>query len=468
MKAARQYRNLSVVLAILISSSLTAAPASTRLLLSRGEAAPAIEYKGVIEITVNPGFDDARVTITVDGQKIAEGMQSPYKVVVDFGPTAVEHRIGVIATASNKRRVQWHETVNRGHLPLSVKIRPVDINNHLFEVTVTAPPDDPVNAVELWDAGKLIASTSDAPYRFTVPSEVLASGFVQVTARTKSGEEAADFWTTAGDVHVESIQVRTVPIFVSVVDGDGVTRDDVDRSLFRVLDNGSEAKIIEFGKAFDQQISIALLLDSSASMTYSMERATKAAEEFATHTLKKGDRCSVYAVQDVPRRKQALTDDSTLVAKALQGITAQGRTSLYDAVESAIRELRDEKNRRAIVVLTDGDDTSSIASYEEVKKISTEAGIPTYFIAYDTGNDTSVRDVEYLKNLAAETGGFVATATEKNLLAKYHEIEKDLRAQFAIRYQITDYGKKNEWRRVRVVLASPKLTARTIRGYFAP
>src|SRR5207247_10688315 len=116
----------------------------------------------------------------------------PYKVVVDFGPTAGAHRIGVIATASNKRRVQWHETVNRGHLPLSVKIRPVDINNHLFEATVTAPPDDPVNAVELWDAGKLIASTSDAPYRFTVPSEVLASGFVQVTARTKSGEEAAD------------------------------------------------------------------------------------------------------------------------------------------------------------------------------------------------------------------------------------------------------------------------------------
>lgn len=468
MKAARQYHKQSVVLAILISSSLTAAHASTRLLLSRGERPPSVEYKGVIEITVSPSFDDARVSITVDGQKIAEAMQSPYKVIVDFGSTAIEHRIGVTAMGANKRRVQWHETVNRGHLPLSVKVRPIDLNNHLFEATTTAPTDDPVTSVELWDSGKLVASATEPPYRFTVPAEVLAGGFVQVTARAKSGEEAADFWSSAGDIHVESIQVRTVPIFVSVVDGDGVTRDDVDRSLFRILDNGSEAKIIEFGKAFDQVISIALLLDSSASMTYSMERASKAAQEFVQHTLKKGDRCSVYAVQDVPRRKQALTDDSSLVAKALQGINAQGRTAIYDAVESAIRELRDEKARRALIVLTDGDDTSSIASYEEVKKIATEAGIPIYFIAYDTGTDTSLRDLEYLKNLAAETGGFVATATEKNLVAKYHEIEKDLRAQFAIRYQITDYAKPNEWRRVRVVLASPKLTARTIRGYFAP
>jgi VWFA-related protein len=468
MKAAGQYHKLSAA-AILVSSLLAAtANGSTQLLLSRGEQSPSAEYKGVIELTVNPGFEDARVSIAVDGQRIADSLQSPYKMVVDFGATAIEHKISVTAVGTGKRRVQWQETVNRGHLPLSVKVKPVDLVAHLFEATTTAPVEDPVAVVELWDSGRLVASATDVPYRFTVPAEIMASGFVQVTARSKSGEEAADFWSTAGDVHVEEIQVRTVPLFVSVVDGNGVTLDDVDRSLFRIIDNGSEAKIIEFGKAFDQPISIALLLDASASMTYTMDRATKAAQSFAQNTLKKGDRCSVYAVQDVPRRKQSLTDDSALVAKALNGISAAGRTALYDAVGSAIRELKDEKSRRAIVVLTDGGDTSSIDSYDEVKKIATSAGIPLYFIAYDTGNDTESRDLDYLRNLAAETGGFVATATENNLQAKYHEIEKDLRAQFAIRYQITDFAKPNEWRRVRVLLGSPKLTARTIRGYFAP
>lgn len=468
MKAARQYRKLSVAAAILVSSIAATVHGNTQLVLSRGEQIPSAEYKGVIELTVNPGFDDARVSISVDGQRIADSLLAPYRVTVDFGAAPMEHKINITASGANKRRVQWIETVNRGHLPLSVKVKPVDLLNHLFEATTTAPQDDPVVAVELWSAGQRVAAVSEPPYRFIVPAEVMASGFVQVTARSKGGEEAADFWSNAGDVHVESIQVRTVPIFVSVVDGNGVTRDDVDRSLFRILDNGSEAKIVEFGKAFDQPISIALLLDASASMTYSMDRATKAALGFAQNTLKKGDRCSVYAVQDVPRRRQSLTGDSALVAKALQGIAPEGRTALYDALESAMRELKDEKNRRAIVVLTDGSDTSSIDSYDEARKIAMAAGIPLYFIVYETGTDTSGREVEYLKNLAAETGGFVATATESNLKAKYHQIEKDLRAQFAITYQITDYAKPNEWRRVRVLLQSPKLIARTIRGYFAP
>ena len=73
-----------------------------------------------------------------------------------------------------------------------------------------------------------------------------------------------------------------------------------------------------------------------------------------------------------------------------------------------------------------------------------------------------------MRFLASDTGGFVATATQQNLMAKYEAIEKDLRAQFAIKYQISDLGRTNQWRAVRVVIDSPKLTARTIKGYFTP
>ncbi len=347
-------------------------------------------------------------------------------------------------------------------------MKQIDAAARLFEVVATAPADDPIAIVELWDAGKLIASTDQAPYRFTIPAEVVNSGFVQITARTKSGEEAADFWSSGGDVHVESVQVRTVPLFVSVVDRNGATLDNVDRSLFTILDNGAATKIVEFGKAFDQPISIALLLDASASMTYSLKPAAAAASEFVKRTLKKGDRCAVFAVQDVPRRKQTLTDDLEQVTTALATLTPAGTTSLYDAIESAVRELRDEKVRRAIVILTDGGDTGSIATFDEAERAASQAGIPLYFIAYNTGSDTLPRDLERLKYLSAQTGGFVAAATQQDLRDRYHAIERDLRAQFAILYQVTDYGKANEWRKVRVMLNSPTLTARTIRGYFAP
>jgi hypothetical protein len=297
--------------ALLVALLLCAVPAiaSNQLILTHGQAAEKGTWLGVVDLLVDPGMQDARVWITVDGQKIAEGIQWPYRVAVDFGPTAVEHKVSVTAIGANKRRVQWHETINRGHLPLRVDVRPVDIAARLFEARTTAPQNDPVVAVELWHHGEKVVSVSDPPFRFEVPEEVISSGFVQVTARTKDGNEAADFWSSAGDIHVESIQVRTVPIFVSVVDRNGTTRDDVDRSLFRIMDNEAEGRIVEFGKAFDQPISIALLLDASTSMTYSMDAATKAANEFVERTLKPGDRCSITAIQDVPRRKQALTDD---------------------------------------------------------------------------------------------------------------------------------------------------------------
>lgn len=475
MKSATQQPNRSgrrtspifLSLFLLLFLPLTA-PASTQLLLSRSsEDERPGEIKGVVDLAIDPGIEGARVTVEVDGQKIADGLLSPWHLVVDFGTMPVQHRITITATGPKGQKARWTETVNRGNLPLGVKVNLVDLGLRLFEAETTAPKEDPVEAVQVWDEGKLLVTLKEAPYRFEVSDEVLARGLVQVSARTKSGEEAADFWSAGGRIHVEEMQIRTVPIFVSVVDRNGQTRDDVERTQFRIIDNETEGKIIEFGKAFDQPISIALLVDASASMTYSMQHAAKAAREFVARALKDGDRCSVTAVQDVPRRKQPLTSDRASIGGALAQIKAEGRTALYDAVASAIRELRDEKNRRAIVVMTDGSDTSSNYGWDELTKMAREAAIPIYFIAYEGAADEAVA-LDRLRYLAAETGGFVATATHQNLMARYEAIEKDLRAQFAIRYQITDFAKSNQYRRVRVVLDSPKLTARTIKGYFTP
>ena len=464
---AKKYAHRAAVtlLGLLIAN---AAAANTQIVLERGaKRNPDIRYTGVVDLAINPGFDNAKVTVLVDGQKIADSLKSPYHVEVDFGPTPIQHKITVVAKAPNGKRVQWTEIVNHGYLPLTLELEPVDITSRVFEAKATSPKDDPIAGVELWDNGTPVARVTEAPYRFTVPEAMLASGFIQVTAKTKSGEEAADFWSAAGSIHSEELQIRTVPIFVSVVDRNGQTRTDIDRSQFRIMDESAEGKIIEFGKAFDQPISIALVLDSSASMTYSMQHAAKAASEFVERALKNGDRCSVTAVQDVPRRKQPLTADRGAVAAALEGIEPSGQTALYDGVASAIRELRDEKNRRAIVVLTDGSDNASNWSFEELQKLAREAGIPIYFIAYEGGEEVA-RELDRLRFLATETGGFVATATEQNLMAKYNEIENDLRAQFAILYQVSDFGKSNQYRRVRVTINSPKLSARTIKGYFTP
>lgn len=443
------------------------ASGSDQLLLDRDQH-PTGQIKGVVDLSVDPGIASAMVTIAVDGQKVVEGLRSPYHATVDFGPNVVEHALTVTAVTIDGKRVQWHQTINTGHQPLSIKVKPLDLNNREFEVRTTAPQDDPVQTVQYWDGGKVIASLDKPPYRFVIPADHFQKEFVQVTARTKSGDEAADFWSGLGDVDTESVEVRTVPLYVSVVDGSGNAQSNVARSLFRVIDNGSEGKILEFSKAFDQPISIALVLDASSSMSYSMDDAQSAAESFVHHTLKKGDRCTVIAVRGVPQSDVALTENLASIDQALKSIQPGGQTALYDAIDTAIRELRPETNRKAIVVLTDGGDNASLDSFDDIDRSTKEADIPLYIIAYDTGEPAEPQELDRLNYLAGETGGFLVTANANNLSQKYGAIEKDLRAQYAILYQISGLAHHNQWRRVHVLVDSPQLTARTIRGYFAP
>ena len=450
---------------LLLASAAAATPA--QLIIGR-DSKPVSDIKGTVDLTISPDFDDARITVAVDGQTIVEGLRSPWHIPVDFGPLAVEHRIVVTAVGADRKRVQWQTTINKGRRTLRVKIEAIDVANRVFEAKVTSPDEDPIIAISVWDDGKAIVTIDQPPYRFTIPADHFALKTVQVTARTRSGDEAADFWSAAGEVSREALDVRTVPLFVSVVDSNGIAHDDIDQTLFKIIDNGTEAKILQIGKAFDQPISIALLLDASTSMTYEMPKATRAAVNFVDRTLKPGDRCAIFSVRSTPRREVELTSDLAAVRNAVTGLRPSGRTALYDAIAGAERELHDEKNRRAIVVLTDGGDTSSVATFDEIDRLTKEAGVPIYVIAYDSGVSDDPQEINRLQYLAGETGGFLVTASAQNLQARYAEIERDLRAQYAIVYQISDIARHSQWRRVHVMLKSPQLTARTIRGYFAP
>src|SRR5947209_1443366 len=184
--------SLAITLALLLATTAAAAP--DQLILGRDTATRA-DIKGPIDLTIVPDFDDARVTVTVDGQKIVEALRAPWHVPVDFGAVAVEHKIVVTATSANGKRIQWQTTINKGHQTLGVKIAPIDTANRIFEANVTAPDEDPIVSVSAWDDGKPIANVEQPPYRFTIPEEHFAQKSVQVTARTKSGAEAADFWS---------------------------------------------------------------------------------------------------------------------------------------------------------------------------------------------------------------------------------------------------------------------------------
>lgn len=450
---------------VLLTISLGAAEVPSRVTFQQGSTVAERPLQGLTEVLVVPPFPQAAIAISIDGQVVTSKLTPPYQLWIDLGPVPVEHRVKVTARAAvGNQTVQWHHLLNRGKAPFGVRLEKREGSGVELEAVVTPPAGDTIAFVEFYDDSALVARVEKPPYvvRLDAPPRVLYA-----TAKTRSGAEASDLLASEEMRLAEAYEVRTVPLLVSVVDRKGSVQTDLPSSAFTILDNGQPGKILEFGKAATQPISIALLLDASASMQEQMKVAAEAAIGFIEKTIRKGDRYALFSIHDVPRRERAIAEGADDVRATFSKITLSGRTALYDAIGSAVRELKDEKHRRAIVIFSDGQDTNSNATFDQTLDLARSAGIPIYVIAFGDPV-TFERDFDRLKFLALEAGGFLASASPDSLAQRYAEIEMNLRGQYSIRYQISDASRPNQWRRVRVVLKSPRLTARTIAGYFAP
>ncbi len=142
-----------------------------------------------------------------------------------------------------------------------------------------------------------------------------------------------------------------------------------------------------------------------------------------------------------------------------------GATSLHDAVVTSLYYFRGVRGRRALVLLSDGEDTSSSLPFKDALEYARRSGVSIYAIGLRIGRaDLGVRNK--LDALAKETGGrtyYIENAID--LGSAYAEIEKELRSQFLLAYNSDQAGKQG-FREVKVEVQGGKLEARTIRGYY--
>ena len=213
-------------------------------------------------------------------------------------------------------------------------------------------------------------------------------------------------------------------------------------------------------------MSLTLLLDASNSITMYMPEVSAAARRFVEKTMRTGDRMSVYAIHNVPRRHCPLSADHAEVVAAIDAVSPRGNTAIWDSIQTALRELAPQGGRKAIVLLSDGEDTDSMASWDEISRTVRLSGVPLYAIGFGLAAEGGAQ-AERLKWLATESGGFFVLADPERLDEAWDRIERDLRARYAIRYEVFAPVGQSEWRQVRVVLPSAKWTARSIRGYLA-
>jgi Ca-activated chloride channel family protein len=270
--------------------------------------------------------------------------------------------------------------------------------------------------------------------------------------------------------------VDLVSLNVTVMEGTKYITD-LGETEFEVFEDGSRQPLTFFSRV-QQPIALSILLDTSASMEESLATAQEAAIGFARQ-LRTDDVIEVIDFDSQVQVLQDFTNNREALEKAIRQTAVNGSTSLYNAIYISLKRLKQVKarssediRRQAIVVLSDGDDTSSLVEYDEVLDLAKRSETAIYSIGLRAGEQArrEFKEAEFvLRQLSQETGGRAFFPSSAQDLPKiYQQISDELSSQYALAYTSKNPLRNGAWRRITVRVARQGLVARTRQGYYAP
>lgn len=273
--------------------------------------------------------------------------------------------------------------------------------------------------------------------------------------------------------------VDIVSLNVTVTDPGSRYIVDLDQKDFSVFEDGVKQDLTFFNRK-QQPIALSLLLDSSASMEGRMTTLQAAAANFVKK-LQPGDLAQIIDFDSRVEIRQGFTGNQDQLEAAIRQTAAGGSTSLHNAIYIALKELKkiqaktdDEVRRQALILFSDGEDTSSLVSFDEVLDLAkrSETAIYTITLQADTtaaSQQRGFQEAEFvMKQLALETGGrsFAAKRVE-DLSGVYSEIANELASQYVLGYTSKNQIRNGAWRRIVVQIARENAIPRTKKGYYA-
>ena len=276
-----------------------------------------------------------------------------------------------------------------------------------------------------------------------------------------------------------------VPIPVSVLDADGQAVTNLRIEDFTLHIDGQAAEIGELARS-ETPVRLALLFDNSSSVTIAREFEKKAAVKFFRRVIRPSkDLAALFSVSTATRLEQPLTKDVSQIVEAIETFpTPQGATALLDAIIKAAEYLRDSDGRRVIVIVSDGEDTISDATFEDALKSVQAANCQIYVVKTkefenfkqtgQRGGNANIRALaaeRRMRDIAAQTGGAVySPIDERELDQAFNQISAELAQQYILSYYPeSEAEKRGEFRAISLsVKTRQNLTVRTRKGYYIP
>ena len=427
---------------------------------------------GMVRFTAIGSSEFDRVTFFLNDRPILTKTRPPFSVELSLGRSAAAHRLRVVALDEAKVELASDEIlVNQGGQRFRVRLaepRP----EHRYERSVSAvvlvdlPDGEALDRVEIFLDEQRVATLYQPPFvqPLLLAGEKLA--YVRAVGYLRDGNTSEDLVFINTPEYFEQVDVQYVELYAGVFSKGGRSILDLAREEFSVIEDGAEQEIRRFEYVRDLPIHAALLIDSSASMRGSLERASEAALEFVERTIEEKDRVALLSFAQRPKIEARFTNQVLEISTALAGLRPIGSTALYDSLIFALNYFDGIKGQKALLLLSDGKDESSRFDFESLLQTAFRAGVTIYAI----GLDEAARDKEaskILTQVAEETGGrafFIEDLAELGPI--YESIQDELRSQYLIAYQSSSTKDAAEFRAIRVEVERKGVEVRTLSGYY--
>lgn len=337
-----------------------------------------------------------------------------------------------------------------------------------IEAEVKATDPSATEKVEFYVDDKLIFIDTEPPYRcvFDFGTEP-KSWVIKATAFHREGLTVTDQIILRKVIINYAVQVNRVILYSTALS----TKDnkkyvlDLQKSDMVLEEEGVKQDIIDFYRE-ERPVTLAVVSDSSGSMQAAMPIVHNAASRFID-TLGAEDKALVIDFDDKVYLLQDVTASKNDLRQALTSTNALGGTALYDALYASYRKLKNIDGRKAIILLSDGDDTASKFSFRRVLDEAKINDIIIYAIGLGTGFlDVDLRRV--LKSLSEETGGRAYFPDKpEELEAVYREISMELKSQYYATYEPRNTTWDGRWRKLKLTAPGKDVEMRTRSGYYA-
>ncbi|HEX9111698.1 MAG TPA: VWA domain-containing protein [Terriglobales bacterium] len=271
------------------------------------------------------------------------------------------------------------------------------------------------------------------------------------------------------------VPVNEVRVIFTVTDKHGRYIKDLKKNDFKVVDDRKPAaQIRSFRSETDLPLQVGLLIDASNSVRDRFKFEQEAAIEFLNAMIRpRSDRAFVVGFDATPDVTQDFTDSTEELSKGVRALRAGGGTAMYDALYFSCRDklIKQEQVgpvRRAIILLSDGDDNLSHVTREEAIEMAERAEVIVYTISTNISGMKGKGD-KVLERIAEATGGRAFFPFQiRDVSDAFTSIQDELRSQYAMAYKPADFAADGRFRTIEISTLEKGLRVRTRKGYYAP